>query len=124
MSEPDQIEHQIAQTMDLLREKLGAGGRDLNAALSKAGHRLPRRIRQQARKLAQAEPLASHPKLRRTLDAAGLSSAAHEVRAHLKTIDLADRRKGWWLGMLGGLAFNMLLALVLVVVFLRWQGFV
>lgn len=123
MSEPDQIENQIAQTMELLREKLGVGGRDLNTALSRAGHRLPRRIRHQVRKLAQAEPLASHPKLCRTLDAAGLSSAAHEVRAHLKTIDLADRRKGWWLGMLGGLAFNVLLAVVLLIGVLIWRGY-
>ena len=96
----------------------------MSAALAKARHRLPRRIHRQASRLAKAEPLAGHPKLRLTLDAEGLHAAAFEVQAHLAAIDLADRRKGWWLGMLGGLAFNILLSLVMALVFLRWRGLI
>ena len=119
MNGADQIETDISRTADLLGEKLGARGRDLSAALAKARHRMPRRIYRQASRLAKAEPLAGHPKLRLTLDAEGLHAAASEVQAHLTAIDLADRRKGWWLGMLGGMAFNLLAALTLFIVALR-----
>ncbi|WP_154664361.1 hypothetical protein [Pseudodonghicola xiamenensis] len=120
----------IAEVSALMRAKLGAGsgrlgagGGTLAAALRRASHRLPRRIRGQARLLARAEEKARHPKLCLTLDAVALGRAADEVAGYLKSIDLADRRKGWWLGMLGGLAFNVLAFVTLLVVILRWRGF-
>lgn len=119
-----EIETRIAGITALMHAKLGGRGSSLRAALGRAGRRLPRRIRSQARLLAEAEPFAHHPKLRLTLDDAALSKAAGEVEAHLNAIDLADRRKGWWLGMLGGMAFNLLAFLALLVVVLRWRGIV
>lgn len=124
MTAPQPIDDDIAATAALLRDKLGAGGDSLAAQLRKAERRLPRRLRRQARLLAEAEPLARHPKLCRTLDAPALSAAAAELRAHLQAIDLADRRRGWWLGVLGGLAFNLLLFAALLLIFLRWRGYV
>lgn len=120
----DEIEPRIAEIAALMRAKLGARGATLGAALGRARGRLPRRIRAQARLLAEAEPFAHHPKLRLTLDHTALTKAAGEVEAHLNAIDLADRRKGWWLGMLGGLAFNMLAFVALLVAVLRWRGIV
>ena len=117
-----ETEAEIARTATLLREKLGARGEDLKSALNRARPRLPRRIYRQGMVLAAAEPLAGHPRLRLTLDHAALGKAAGEVRAHLDAIDLADRRKGWWLGMLGGLAFNLILFVTLCVIALRWLG--
>lgn len=121
MSDQIAVQDQIAQTVGLLREKLGVRGKTLEAAVRKARHRLPRRVHKQAMKLAQAEDRAAHPRLRLTLNTPALSKAAREVRTHLESIDLADRRKGWWLGMLGGLAFNLLLLLVLLLVFWGWR---
>ncbi|TDK52638.1 hypothetical protein [Antarcticimicrobium luteum] len=118
------IETRIAEIAALMHAKLGVRGATLRAALGRAGRRLPRRIRAQARLLAEAEPFAHHPKLRLTLDTMALGKAAGEVEAHLEAIDLADRRKGWWLGMLGGLAFNILAFFALLVVVLRWRGFI
>ena len=118
------IETRIAAITALMHAKLGARGASLRAALRQAGRRLPRRIRGQARLLAEAEPFAHHPRLRLTLDAAALARAAGAVEAHLDAIDLADRRKGWWLGMLGGMAFNMLAFFALLVALLRWRGIV
>ena len=117
------IEAQIAQTAALLRHRLGTGGADLSRTLAKAKHRLPRRIYRQGQRLARAEAMSHHPKLRLTLDQTGLGQAAQEVQAHLTSIDLADRRKGWMLGVLGALSFNLILAFALLIAFLVWQGF-
>jgi len=119
-----EIEDRIAEIAALMRAKLGARGATMRAALRNGHHRLPRRVRGQARLLAEAERLADHPKLRLTLDAEALGKAAGAVEAHLKAIDLADRRKGWWLGMLGGMAFNILAFVALLIVVLRWRGLV
>lgn len=117
---PDLIDT-VAQRM---RDRLGAGGGTLARGLAKSGHRLPRRVRAAARRLAEAEPLARHPRLRLTLNSGELGAAAREVTRHLDAIDLADRRKGWWLGMAAGMAFNLLLMVALLVAFLRWQGLI
>lgn len=122
MSDPQDIKTQIDAVSDRLRDKLGARGATLGAALGKA--RLPRRVAGQARLLARAEAFADHPKLRLTLDAEQLNAASREVCAHLDAIDLADRRKGWWLGMAGGMAFNLLLAAALLIGVLVWRGLV
>ena len=121
MIEQTPLDQMITAIVAELRAKLGVRGKDLAGALGKAKHRLPRRIYQQAMTLVAAEPLAGHPKLPQTLDSAALSAAATEVRAHLEAIDLADRRKGWWLGALGGLSFNLILMAVLLLGFLIWR---
>ena len=81
-------------------------------------------IHRQATKLAQVEGMAGHPKLRLTLDTPALAKAAREVQDHLRSIDVADRRKGWWLGALGALAFNILLFGALVIAFMMWRGLI
>ncbi len=124
MTSQDDIQGVIDGVTAGLHDKLGVGGADLRRTLARARHRLPRRIRAQARLLARAEPLAAHPRLRQTLDAAALQAAATQVTAYLQTIDPGERRKGWWLGLLGGLAFNLLLLGVLLLVLARWRGMV
>ena len=124
MSEQQRIAEDIAQIAVLLRGRLGAGGTTLAGSLRRARHRLPRGLRAPARRLAEAEPLAAHPSLRLTLDAAALGEDARRLRAHLEAVDLADRRRGWWLGMLGALAFNMLALVALLIVVLRWRGLI
>jgi len=121
MNEQLPLDQMIAGIVTDLRAKLGVRGKTLAGALAKARHRLPRRIYRQGMILVTAEPLAKHPKLRQTLDRAALSAAAAEVTVYLEAIDLADRRKGWWLGALGGLSFNLILMAVLLVGFLIWR---
>ncbi|MFV0515211.1 MAG: hypothetical protein ACK5MY_16505 [Jhaorihella sp.] len=124
MTDQQRIAEDIAQVAALMRTCLGAGGTTLAAALRRARHRLPRGLRAPARRLAMAEPLAAHPRLRLTLDAGALGEDARRVREHLESVDLADRRRGWWLGMLGALAFNMLAFVTLLIVFLKWRGLI
>ncbi|GAA6158588.1 hypothetical protein NBRC116589_07620 [Ruegeria sp. HU-ET01832] len=124
MAQNPDIQTQIAQTVQLLRDKLGVQDKTLTASVRKAKRQLPRRIYKQALLLADAEQMAAHPKLRLVLDTPKLARASEEVQDHLTGINLADRRLGWFLGMLGGLAFNLLALSVLLLVFLRWQGFI
>ncbi|SLN55478.1 hypothetical protein TRL7639_02960 [Falsiruegeria litorea R37] len=124
MSEPIAVQDQIAETVALLRAQLGVSGKDLSKALRKARHRLPRRIYRQATKLAKVEGMATHPKLRLTLDTPALAKAAREVQEHLRNIDVADRRKGWWLGAFGALAFNILLFGALLIMLLMWRDLI
>ncbi|WP_171240023.1 hypothetical protein [Ruegeria sp. HKCCA5491] len=118
------IQTQIAQTVQLLRDKLGVHGKTLTESVKKAKRQLPRRIFKQAMLLAQAEQMAAHPKLRLVLDTPKLARASEEVQKHLGGINLADRRMGWFLGMLSSLAFNLLVLSALLLAFLRWQGFI
>lgn len=124
MTDPQTIPDEISQIMQLMRDRLGVRAADLTRAMNKAKPRLPRSVYKFGMILAQAEPMIEHPKLRLTLDADALGDAAQEVRKHLDAIDVADRRKGWFLGMLGGLSFNMIAFCVLLVAVLMWRGFI
>lgn len=123
MTQPNAIPDLITQTKTLMREKLGVRASDMARAVAKAKRRLPGKIYSQALLLADAEALSAHPKLCLTLDAPALGVAAGDVQQYLKSIDLADRRKGWILGMLGGLAFNMILFVAILVLVLYWRGY-
>jgi len=124
MSENTDIQSQIAQTLRLMRKKLGMRDKTLTASVRKAKRRMPRRVYKQAMLLANAEQMAAHPKLRLALDTPRLVQASEDVQSYLGGINLADRRWGWFLGMLGGLAFNLLAFAVLALVFLRWRGLI
>ncbi|SFU20161.1 hypothetical protein [Sedimentitalea nanhaiensis] len=123
MADDPDLQAEIAHSLVLLRDKLGIRATGLRTAMPKARRQLPRKVRKSAQILADAEPLLEHPKLRQTLDRASLTAAAGVLSAHLNDIDAADRRKGWWLGMLGGLAFNMLAFAALLIAVLVWRGY-
>ncbi len=124
MLQDAEIQNRIAETVALLRVKLGVRDKTLEASIHRAKRRLPRRVFRQAMVLARAEKMAAHPRLRQVLDTPKLLKASDDVQLHLTAINLADRRWGWFLGMLGGLAFNLLALAVLVLVFLGWRGLI
>ena len=120
--------HDIAMKSEALRrllgEKFGVRGSTLTRALARAGRRLPRRLHVKAALLIEAERLAAHPKLARQVDMATVERGYEEVVAHLKAIDVSDRRKGMVLGIAGAVAFNMLLLVGAFVLWLGWRGYV
>ncbi|MDG1116838.1 MAG: hypothetical protein P8N72_06900 [Flavimaricola sp.] len=65
-----------------------------------------------------------NPKLARMVDAEKALGARDRLTAHLMTVDPKERRKDRILGILGGLAFNLLLIGALAVIWLRWRGVV
>jgi len=117
------ITEDIAEIRELLKTREHVSGA-LADALKKARRRLPRRIYNQAMLLAKAEPLMQHPKLRLTLDEPALRKSAGEVSGYLKSVDLADRRKGRALTILGSMAFSVLAVVVLMVAVMRWRGLI
>ena len=121
--DPD-IQTRIAETVALLRAKLGVRDKTLEASIRKAKRRLPRRVYRQAMMLARSEAMASHPKMRLILDTPKLVRASDVVQDHLGSINLADRRWGWFLGLLGGLAFNLLALTALLLLFLWWRDLI
>lgn len=121
--DPD-IQTRIAETVALLRAKLGVRDKTLEASIRKAKRRLPRRVYRQAMVLARSEAMASHPKMRLILDTPKLVRASDVVQDHLGSINLADRRWGWFLGLLVGLAFNLLALTALLLVFLWWRDLI
>lgn len=121
MSHPLVLE--IEEIRSLLSEREQASG-ELAKALTKARRRLPRRVFRQGMLLAKARPLLDHPKLALTVDDKRLHRAAQEVLGHLRSVDLVERRKDRWLGLLGSMAFSLLAVVALLVLVLRWRGFV
>ncbi|MCV6586266.1 MAG: hypothetical protein OIF47_12080 [Marinibacterium sp.] len=124
MTRFDDLQTRFADTRILFREKIGGSRTSLGKGVSAKAHRLPRWARRRARALAAAEPLLAHPKLRLTLDVETLGREVDELQSYLRGIDLQDRRKGWWLGMLGGMVFNLLVFFALLVVGLRYFGLI
>ncbi|MEX5730019.1 hypothetical protein Ga0609869_003372 [Rhodovulum iodosum] len=105
-----------------LGQKLGARGAGLEARLRHAGRRLPRSRRRDGAALAEALKRADHPRLSRQVDMARLRQARNRLVAYLDGIDMADRRKGAALGVLAGLAVNLLLLGAALAGFLAWRG--
>lgn len=121
MKDAETLEGQIDEIRALLSKKLGARGRDFPATLARARRRLPKALRAEGQLLAAALPMMAHPKLSLTLDTARLDQAARALREHLGAIDLAERRKTFWLGVLGAAAFNLLLVIVIFLAWLAWR---
>ncbi len=124
MSQETDIQSRIAETLALMRDKLGVRDKTLTESVKRAKRRLPRPIYKQALFLAKAEPMADHPKLRLILDTPVLEQASDNVQAHLKAINLADRRMGLFLSMLGSAAFGLLALFALAIIVLRWRGYI
>ena len=117
-----QVQEQTLELKKLMRDKLGVRAGSFSVALRKAGRRLPRSMRRYGRELAIAEGLSEHPKLRNTLDKPRLDMAASRIREHLTGIDVSDRRKGYFLGVLGAIAFNILVIAAILMAILMWRG--
>ena len=123
MSDTHETSETYADLLLLMKEKLRVRGQTLGAAMDRARHRMPRRIRRALDRLAEAEALSANPRLRLMLDQTGLDQAERDVRAYLAEIDPADERKGWYLGILAGLTVNLLTLGVLLIAVLLWRGY-
>ena len=108
----------------LLAKQLGLKRGTLAKRAAKAGRRLPSGVRNDITRVAEAEKLSRNPKLAVRLDANAIKSAYDRASVHLRAIDVADRRKGFALSILGSMAFNFLAAITLLIVVLRWRGLV
>lgn len=123
MASNDDIAPQVGHLKDVLRRRLHATGPTLGRTLRRVRHRLSGRAYRAGQRVAAVEPMLAHPKLARTIDRSRLGRDAARIEADLAAMDLADQRKGWWLGLLGGLVFNLLAFFALLIGVLVWRGF-
>jgi|OM-RGC.v1.027681990 hypothetical protein len=124
MEQVDTIKDHAVTLKQLLGKKLGLRKGGLAYRVTKAGRLLPGHVRNDIQRIAQAEAMANHPKLERRMDPSATKPAYDRAAAFLTAIDVKDRRKGVLLSILGSVAFNILVVITLLIVVLRWRGFV
>jgi len=120
----DALTQQIEEVRRLMAERFRLRGATLEDQVRRARRLLPRALIREARYLARAETLMRNPKLARMVDAEKTRGAHDRLAAYLMTVDPKERRKDQVLGILGGLAFNLLLISALAIIWLRWRGVV
>lgn len=110
------ILNDVAEKMrQLFEERLRIKGRSLDQQVYKAGHLLPKRVRNDAKAVVNALAVQGNPKLARMVDAPKVAQSGRNVIAHLETVDPKDRLKGRVLNWLGAVsAFGIVLFVVLV----------
>jgi len=124
MIDTTEMARRVATLETLLAARHGCDRGPLAARVQAAGRLLPRGVRRDIYLVIQAAAAAGHPRLRLGFDAAKVSEAYGRAEAHLRAINVADRRKGRVLSVLGSMAFNLLAVFVLLVVVLVWRSFV
>jgi hypothetical protein len=124
MMDAKDIARKVEAVQELLTLKFGIKRAPLEKMLARAGRRIPKRMQAKIKVLIEAQRLAGHPKLARQMDGEVVVRAYDDVTAHLKSIDVADRRKGRILGLAGIVVFNLLFVIVAFVVWMWWRGYV
>ena len=108
----------------LFEERMRLKGPNLERQIYKAGRKLPRKVRRDAKAVAKAQLNADHPKLSRMIDRAGFDKAAQNVIAHLSAIDPRDEMIGRLLVFLGKVSAVLIVAFVLAVWYFWSKGLV
>ena len=118
------MQKMTGQISALLENKLRIRGKSLAVQLRKAGRRLPRAVRRDARYIIQSADLTDNPKLARMVDAKKLKRAHANVVRHLETVDLSAQRRTALLNLIASIAFAILMTFILVLFVLIQRGFV
>lgn len=122
METPDTVNARADEIAALIEARLGVRGKGLEAKLRRAGRLLPRWVRREARRLAEAQRLTGHPKLMMQTDPQALESAYRKCETWLRNVDPAARRKDRILGLLAVNAANLLILAALFIAYLVWAG--
>ena len=125
MSDRSTFDKKLNSLNSGLASKLSLGKRrDATENLKRARNRLPRHMRAEADKILRAEEAMTHPKLARIANTGALDGSFKKINTHLKSIDLADQRRGARINLAAGLVFNLILIVVVCLVVLAWQGLI
>lgn len=119
-----EIDAKVARLHEMLGEKLRLPQGDLARRAQRAGRHLPVSVRAGLTRIAAAQEMARHPKLAARLDLSAFERDYRAAMVALAAIDPADRRRGFWLGLVGGLVFNLVVFAGLLLWVLRLLGFV
>ncbi|MGL4310469.1 MAG: hypothetical protein ACRCSU_08270 [Paracoccaceae bacterium] len=108
----------------LLADRLGVRGRTLSEQIDRAGRRLPRKVRAEARILANATGMSGNPKLAAIADHARVARAYDTCVAYLGGLGRKERRTALLREALERVALAIFVTFVLVVSVLWLRGFV
>jgi len=122
MSVQASVEDRANLLAKLIEERLGIRGRGLEVKLRRAGRALPRYVRREAGKIADAVKLSANPKLMRQVDPMGIEAAFGKCERWLKSVDPKERRKDRILGFLAVNAFNLLAISGAFIAWAVWTG--
>lgn len=115
---------QIADISDQITARYGVEGVDLLQKKRRLGRRWPRALRRDLQVLVQAQKMLVHPKLALHVSPSEVNRAYGRICEGIAHVSLNDRRKAAVLGALGGLGFNVLLAIVACLVLAVYMGLV
>ena len=118
------IQQMADRVSELLAERLRVKGATLQDRLTKAGRRLPRRVRDGGEALVQATKMAQSPKLVLQIDDGAVAMAYDICLKHLNTVNPAAARRGAILNIAASIAFSLLVVAVLLVTVLYLRGLV
>lgn len=124
MIDPTKFHRRAEALSALLGERLGLRGPGVETRLARAGRKLPRRQRRDAREIAQVAGRIDHPRLARLHDPARLDAAFQSLGAHLKRIDPAARRRQAVLSVLAVILVNLMLVGLGLWALLHWRGLI
>lgn len=108
----------------LLGRELGLSSGDLPTRVARARRKLPRAIKQDMLKVAEAAHLSGHPRIAPQIDRRAVDKAYGRALMHLRGPEMADLRKGRWLGAVGALTVNLFLVFALVFGVLVWRSLI
>ncbi|MCC5970549.1 MAG: hypothetical protein JJU15_11385 [Pararhodobacter sp.] len=111
------------QATTLMQQRLGARGDSLEQAVRARGWRLPRKVRRAAVELAEAEPMAAHPRLRLMLDEAQVERSGRLLVNYLHALGASERRWRLFLSVAASVSFALLVTIAGVISVLVWRGY-
>lgn len=115
----------IEEIIVLLRDRLGVrAGSGFDAKVQKAGRRLPRWARKDAKVISDAMSLMTHPKLSVQVDVIRVNRALNNLKSHLETVDPWARRRGKLLDIITMIAFVVFVVIAMTLGFMIWRGLV
>ncbi|WP_166417584.1 hypothetical protein [Cochlodiniinecator piscidefendens] len=120
----DTVEVLSAEIFELMGEKLSVRGGNLAERVRKAGRMLPRHVRREVGYLIEAIELSEHPKFASRVDERRVKSAHRVCLHHLKSVNVADRRIGTVLTILGGTALAIILVGAGLIAVLTIRGYI
>lgn len=118
------IQQMADRVSALLEQRLKVTGSTLEIKVKRAGSKLPRRVRDAAEAMVQAQEMAQSPKLLMQVDPEAVAIAYDICVRHLNGVNLSERRKGMILDIAARIAFALLVVGVLLVAVLYWRGYV
>ncbi len=124
MMDSETLDHKTADVLALAKAKFGVRGRSLEKAMKKVGRRVPSWVHKEVRVISEARGLTGHPKMMLQIDQVRVEKAFEAITAHLETVDRRERRIDRILDVLGSLSFNLIVFTALVILFLRWRGYI